>query len=64
MEVFGKGNLLTRARQLPPDFLDALFALRKLPAIGKIGVYGLLAGSDLISAATPGWRGRGGTDEA
>ena len=47
MEIYEREGLFTRAAELSPYFLDAVFSLRDLALITDLRGYGLIAGFDL-----------------
>lgn len=57
LDIYEKEGLFERAADMSEYFLEAVFALSDLPVITDIRGYGLIAGFDIVPAATPGVRG-------
>ncbi len=60
LELYERGKLFERARELSPYFLEQVFGLRDLPGLADIRGYGLLAALEL--EARPGQPGAAGYD--
>ncbi len=56
-DIFEQEDLVARAAELSPRFLEALYGLRDLPVVTDIRGYGLLGGVDLAPGDSPGGRG-------
>ena len=63
LDIFQKENIIERAAQLAPYFLEKVFSLRDLSAVCEIRGYGLLAGIDLQPVGAPGLAGQEGTEK-
>ena len=57
LAIYEREQLFARARDLSGYFLDAMFALKELPAVADIRGFGLLAGVELKAGKVPGVRG-------
>ncbi|RMD62139.1 MAG: aspartate aminotransferase family protein [Alphaproteobacteria bacterium] len=56
-DIFDAENLVERAAQMSPKFLEGLFDLKDLPVITDIRGYGMIGGIDLAPKDAPGVRG-------
>ena len=48
---------ISKARELTPYFLDAMFGLQDLPVVADVRGFGLLAGVEVKPGTAPGLRG-------
>ncbi len=57
-DIFAQDQLVERAAQMTPTFLDALFSMKDVPVIENIRGYGMIGAMDLATLnGTPGQRG-------
>lgn len=57
LNIFESENIVQRARDLEPYFLDAVFSLQNLSSVQDIRGIGMMAAVDLKPGATPGAQG-------
>jgi len=56
-DIFEKENLFKKVKEISPYFLDGLFSLKDLEAIGNIRGYGMMGGIDMKLKEKPGKAG-------
>ncbi len=56
-DIFEKENLFKKAKEMSPYFLDGLFSLKDLGAVGNIRGYGMMGGIDIKLKEKPGKAG-------
>ena len=56
-DIFEKENLFKKVKEMSPYFLDGLFSLKDLEAIGNIRGYGMMGGIDMKLKEKPGKAG-------
>ena len=56
-DIFEKENLFKKVKEMSPYFLDGLFSLKDLEAVGNIRGYGMMGGIDMKLKEKPGKAG-------
>ena len=56
-DIFEKENLFKKVKEISPYFLDGLFSLKDLEAVGNIRGYGMMGGIDMKLKEKPGKAG-------
>src|SRR6266576_3442908 len=57
LDIYRNEQLFAKGRELSGYFLDAMFALQDLPAVGDVRGFGMLAGIEIKPGKAPGVRG-------